>query len=72
MFLNMFNIVKAGFDLKAVSTSLNMAFEPIFRASFKQRQIPLFRANVLRFCVKFWVILGMLGKRSFFLKDRLN
>ena len=53
--------VKAGFHLKAVFTSLNMAFVPISRSRFKQHQIsPLgtFTIHVLRFCVNFWVIFG--------------
>ena len=43
--------VKAGFHLKTVLTSLNMAFVPISSSRFKQRKIPPY---VLRHCVKFW------------------
>ena len=66
--------VKVGFHLKAVLTSFNMAFVPISRSRFKQRQFPPLRTlrNVLRFCVNFWVTLGHFGKEIFFLKDRLN
>ena len=65
--------VKVGFHLKAVFTSLNMAFVPISRSRFKQRQFPPLRTlrNVLRFCVNFWVTFGHFGKEIFFLKDRL-
>ena len=55
-------ILKAGFHLKAVFTSLNVAFVPISRSRFGERQIPPLRTftNVLRFCVNFWVILDIL------------
>ena len=58
IFLSLF---KAGVHLKAVLTSMNMAFVPISRWRFQQRQIPLFKTltNVLRFCLSFWVILGI-------------
>ena len=51
---------KAWFHLKVVFTSLNVAFVPISRSRFKQRQIPPLRTftNVLKFCVNFWVIFG--------------
>ena len=66
--------VKVGFHLKAVLTSFNMAFVPISRSRFKQRQFPPLRTlrSVLQFCVNFWVTLGHFGKEIFFLKDRLN
>ena len=61
---------KAGFHLKAVFTSLNVAFVPISHSRFKQRQIPPLRTfiNVLRFCVNFWVISGHFVNEIFFLK----
>ena len=61
-------LIKAGFYQKAVLTSLNMACVPISRSRFKQRQILAFRSltNVLRFCVKFWVIFGHFGKERYF------
>ena len=61
-----------GFHLKAVFTSLNVAFVPISRSRFKQRLIPPLRTftNVLRkFLDDFLDILRM---RYLFLKDRLN
>ena len=67
--------IKAGFHLKAVFTSLNVAFVPISRLLFKQRQIPPLRtfSNVLRFRVRFWMIFGHFGNEIFFFsKDRLN
>ena len=62
--------IKAGFHLKAVFTSLNVAFVPISRSRFKQRQIPPLRTftNVLRFCVNFWMIFGHSVNVIFFLK----
>ena len=44
--------LKAGFHSQAVFTSLNVAFVPISRSRFKQRQIPPLRTftNVLWFC----------------------
>ena len=55
LFFIYFNLNCAGFHLKAVLTSLNMAFVAISRSRFKQRQIPPFRTltNVLRFCENF-------------------
>ena len=60
--------------MKAVFTSLNTAFLPISRSRFKRRQIPMLitLSTIWQFCVNFWVILGVLGKRDFFSKDRLN
>ena len=63
--------VKAGFHLKAVFMSLNVAFMPISCSRFNQRLIPPLRTltNVLRFCVNFWVIFGhFVNERFFFLK----
>ena len=64
-------MLKAGFHLKDVLTSLNMAFVPISCSRVRQRQIPLLKTltNVLRFCVHFWVIFGHFGKEIIFLKD---
>ena len=47
--------VKARLHLKAVFTSLNVAFVPISRSHFKQSQIPPLRTftNVSWFCVNF-------------------
>ena len=47
--------VKVGFHLKAVFTSLNMAFVPISRSRFKQRQFPPLRTlrNVFAVLCKF-------------------
>ena len=66
--------LKAGFHLKAVFMSFNVAFVPISRSRFKQCQIAPLRtfSNVLRFCVNFWMIFGHLCMRFFFSKDRLN
>ena len=60
--------VKAGFQMKAVFTSLNVAFVPLSRSHFKQHQIPSFRTytNVLGFCVNFWVIFGHFLNEIFF------
>ena len=60
--------VKARFHLKAVFTSLHVAFVPISRSRFKQRQIPPLRTftNVLRFCVNFWMIFGHFVNDIFF------
>ena len=68
------NWVKAGFHLKAVFTSLNVAFVPVSRSRFKQRQIPPLRTftNVLRFCVNFLMMFGHSVNEIFFSKDRLN
>ena len=62
-------MLKAGFHLKDVLTSLNMAFVLIPRSRVKQRRIPLFKTltNVLRFCVNFWLIFGHFGKEIIFL-----
>ena len=62
------------FHLKAVFTSLNVAFVPISRSRFKQRQISPLETftNVLRFCVNFWMIFGRSVNEIFFSKDRLN
>ena len=69
------SVVKAGFHLKAVFTSLNVAFVPIShsRFNFKQSQIPPLRTftNVLQFCVNFWVNFGHHVNEIFFSKDRL-
>ena len=64
------NHLKAGFHLKAVFTSLNVAFLPISHSRFKQPQVPPLRTstNVLRFCVNFWVIFGHFVNLRFFLK----
>ena len=64
------NVLKAGFHQKAVFTSLNLAFVPISRSRFKQRQIPSLRTftNVLRFCVNFWAIFEHFVNEIFFLK----
>ena len=61
---------KAGFHLKAVFTSLNVAFVPISRSRFKQCQIPPLRTftTALRFCENFWVIFGHFVNGIFFLK----
>ena len=66
--------VKAGFQLKAVFMSLNVAFVPISRSRFKQHQIPPFitYTNVLRFCVNFRVIFGHFLTEIFLEKDRLS
>ena len=63
-----------GVSPEAVFTSLNVAFVPISRSRFKQRQIPPLRTfiNVLRFCVNFWMIFGHFVNEIFFPKDRLN
>ena len=64
-----------GFHLKAVFTSLNLAFVPISRSRFKQHQIPTLRTftNVLPFGVNFGVIFGhFVNEMFFFSKDRLN
>ena len=65
---------KAGFHLKAVFMSFNVAFVPISRSRFKQWQIAPLRTftNVLRFCVNFWMIFGHSVNEIFFSKDRLN
>ena len=62
--------VKAGFHLKAVFMSFNMAFVPISCSRFKQCQIAPLRTftNVLRFCVNFWMIFGHSVNEIFFLK----
>ena len=62
--------IKAGVHVKAVLTSLNMAFPPIFRSCFKQRQTSMLITitTVWRFCVNFWVVFGHFGKETFFLK----
>ena len=62
--------VKVGFYLKAVLTSLKMAFLPISRSCFKQRQIPPFKTiiNVLRFYGNIWVIWGHFWKEIIFLE----
>ena len=62
--------LKAGFYLKAVFMSLNVAFVPISRSRFKHCQIAPFRTftNVLRFCVNFWMIFGHSVNEIFFLK----
>ena len=61
---------KAGFHLKAVFMSFNVAFVPISRSRFKQCQIAPLRTftNVLRFCVNFWMIFGHSVNEIFFLK----
>lgn len=58
-------LVKAGFYLKTVLTSLDMTFLPMSCSRFKEREIPLFKtiANVLRFCINFWAF----WERYFFL-----
>ena len=62
--------IKAGFHLKAVFMSFNVAFVPISRSRFKQCQIAPLRTftNVLRFCVNFWMIFGHSVNEIFFLK----
>ena len=62
--------LKAGFHLKAVFMSFNMAFVPISRSRFKQCQIAPLRTftNVLRFCLIFWMIFGHSVNEIFFLK----
>ena len=57
-----------GFHLKAVFTSLNLAFVPISRSRFKQHEIATLRTftNVLRFCVNFEVIFGHFVNEMFF------
>ena len=59
--------------MKAVFTSLNTAFLPISRSRFKRRQIPMLitLSTIWQFCVNFFFF-GVLGKRDFFSKDRLN
>ena len=59
---------KAGFHLKAVFMSFNVAFVPISRSRFKQCQIAPLRTftNVLRFCVNFWMIFGHSVNEIFF------
>ena len=66
--------IKAGFHLKAVFMSFNVAFVPISRSRFKQCQIAPLRTftNVLRFCVNFWMIFGHSVNEIFFSKDRLK
>ena len=67
-------LFKAGFHLKAVFMSFNVAFVPISRSRFKQCQIAPLRTftNVLRFCVNFGMIFGHSVNEIFFSKDRLN
>ena len=62
--------LKAGVNVKAVFTSLNMAFLPISRSRFKRRQIPMLKtlSTSWQFCVNFWVIFRCFGKERFFLK----
>ena len=62
--------LKAGFHLKAVFMTFNVAFVPISRSRFKQCQIAPLRTftNVLRFCVNFWMIFGHSVNEIFFLK----
>ena len=62
--------LKAGVNVKAVFTSLNTAFLPIFRSRFKRRQIPMLitLSTIWQFCVNFWVIFRCFGKEIFFLK----
>ena len=61
-------LLKAGFHLKAVFMSFNVAFVPISRSRFKRCQIAPLRTftNVLRFCVNFWMIFGHSVNESFF------
>ena len=67
-------LIKAGFHLKAVFMSLNVAFVSISRSRFKQCQIAPLRTftNVLGFCVNFWMIFGHSVNEIFFSKDWLN
>ena len=67
-------LFKVGFHPETALASFNLAFVPISRSRFKQRQFPPFRTlrNVLEFCVNFWVTFGHFGTEIFFLKDRLN
>ena len=48
-------VFKAGFHLKDVFTSLNVAFVPVSRSRLEQHQIPPLRTftNILLFCVNF-------------------
>ena len=54
------NEVKAGVNVKAALTSLNISSDA--------KSLLISLTTVWRFCVNFWVIFGHFGKEIFFLK----